>query len=487
MKRLMVGLLILFLCVVKVAAQKSILPLDLTKKDLKVLDIGNSYTEDATAYLKLIAEASGSDLSDMCLYKLMAGYASFRNWYNTATDSNPHTYSFRKVLGGINVVTPEKNATNDYGTLIRSVLKDNEWDLILIHQVSAYAPYFSQWAGKGSGGYLNEFIQLLKDYQPSAKIGMLLIHSYWSGYSANSEKSHLDRWELIAKSVKEFTEAYDCSLIIPYGTAVENLRASSLNNEYDLTRDGVHLGYGLARYTAACTYYQALIAPRSGISVIGNPSRFEVKNPQQVMYPSSCVNVTDENVEIAQNAALLAIENPYEISFLEDSDVVKLDTEISTFCSDKDLDFSHVEGVNAYVASQYKVDKGVVIMKKTNAVPARTGVVLKGIPGSYNVPHGKGNTIVSNMLKGTTKLSSVEPVEGKYTNFYFDGNSSFSLVTNTIADVINKAYLQIPTSFLDNKTSIKMIFDDDDVYDINGDGVVDISDITILVNDVLNK
>jgi hypothetical protein len=73
MKRLMVGLLILFLCVVKVAAQKSILPLDLTKKDLKVLDIGNSYTEDATAYLKLIAEASGSDLSDMCLYKLTCG------------------------------------------------------------------------------------------------------------------------------------------------------------------------------------------------------------------------------------------------------------------------------------------------------------------------------------------------------------------------------------------------------------------------------
>ena len=95
-----------------------------------------------------------------------------------------------------------------------------------------------------------------------------------------------------------------------------------------------------------------------------------------------------------------------------------LNTEICTFCSDKDLDFTHVEGVNAYVASQYKVDKGVVIMKKTNAVPAKTGVVLKGIPGNYNVPHGKGNTIVSNMLKGTTKLSSVEPVEGKYTNFY---------------------------------------------------------------------
>ena len=58
---------------------------------------------------------------------------------------------------------------------------------------------------------------------------------------------------------------------------------------------------------------------------------------------------------------------------------------------------------------------------------------------------------------------------------------------NELADVINKAYLQIPTSFLDNKTSIKMIFKDDEVYDINGDGVVDISDITILVNDVLNK
>ena len=103
------------------------------------------------------------------------------------------------------------------------------------------------------------------------------------------------------------------------------------------------------------------------------------------------------------------------------------------------------------------------------------------------MPMSNDNILLTHNPEGTTKLSSVEPVEGKYTNFYFDGNSSFSLVTNTIANVINKAYLQIPTSFLDNKTSIKMIFEDDDVYDINGDGVVDISDITILVNDVLNK
>lgn len=126
----------------------------------------------------------------------------------------------------------------------------------------------------------------------------------------NTEHSALERWKLIASSIEQLTKDYDIKFIIPYGTAVQNLRATSYNNEYDLTRDGSHLGFGLARYAAACCYYQSLIAPRSGISVIGNRTKFDATKVKSDYHSS--ISVVDSNAYIAQLAADLATKHPYE-------------------------------------------------------------------------------------------------------------------------------------------------------------------------------
>ena len=280
----------------------------LRKPNLKVLDIGNSYTGDATALLPLIAKASGADLSDMCLYKAIRGGGSFKNWYDIYHDNDNYTYSISKVLGGLKAsVTTGTGNAND-GTLFREALQKEKWDIIIIHQVSTYAPYYDEWRTSNAGGYLNELIALIKELQPQAAIGFLLIHSYWDEYKSNKEHSSYERWKLIANSVKRLSEDYHIQLIIPYGTAVENLRSSSLNNEYDLTRDGTHCDMGLCRYTAACCYYESLIAPRSGISVLGNTARYDASGATTT-YPA--VTVTDDNAPIAQAAAVLAVKEKY--------------------------------------------------------------------------------------------------------------------------------------------------------------------------------
>lgn len=308
----------------------------LQKPNLKVLDIGNSYTIDATSYLKQIINASGSDIDDMCLYTAVRGSGSFKTWYNTYFDKDNSTYTIKKVLGGINAnITTGTGEKND-GALFREALENEKWDVIIIHQVSTYAPYYYNWGTTGTGGYLNEFLALLKEKQPQAKIGFQLIHSYWDNYSGNKEGSSFERWKLIAESVKNLCSNYDVDFVIPYGTAVENLRSSSLNNEYDLTRDGTHCGHGLCRYTATCCYYEALIAPRSGISVLGNSARYDASN-QSSKYPAT--NVTDENAHIAQMAAFLATNekfrclNPEEYILKDPSEtcfnlVYKIDSEI---------------------------------------------------------------------------------------------------------------------------------------------------------------
>ena len=184
-------------------------------------------------------------------------------------------------------------------------------NVIAVEALSKY----SKWNTNSTAGYLDELISIIKAHQPNAKLGFLLVHSYWSEYSKNTEKSSYERWQLIANSAKSFCNDYGVDFVIPYGTAIQNLRSSSLNNEYDLTRDGTHCGYGLVEYTAACCYYESLIAPRCGISVVGNSARIDVSNKTSKY---SSINVTDENAFVAQMAAYLATKDMYHCQNPED-------------------------------------------------------------------------------------------------------------------------------------------------------------------------
>lgn len=183
------------------------------------------------------------------------------------------------------------------------------------------SPYYDQWITNNNNGYLNEYLQIIRKYQPKATIGFLIVHSYWSGYAGNTEKSSLKRWELIVEYAKKLRANYGIDFMIPYGTAIQNIRASSLNNEYDLTTDGTHCADGLADYTAGCCYYQALFAPRYGVNILGNSLRIPIANPDYGTYPSSNIPVTDANAPIAQRAAFLANYNWYKCVNPEDSDI----------------------------------------------------------------------------------------------------------------------------------------------------------------------
>ena len=291
--------------------------LNLQKTQLRVLDIGNSYTDDSTHYIPEIVSASGVDVSDMCLYKATRSGASFKNWYDIYHDQDTSSYSISRVVGGLSADISGTAAAGN-GEKFRNTLANNEWDLIIIHQASTYAPYYDRWEENNNAGYLSKFIRLLRKHQPKATIGFLLVHSYWSGYNGNTEKSSLQRWKLIAESAKKLRANYGIDFIIPYGTAIQNLRASSLNNEYDLTADGTHCANGLADYTAACAYYQALFAPRYGVNILGNTARITV-SPTET-YPSSDISVTDENAPVAQKAAFLASYNWYDCINPDDID-----------------------------------------------------------------------------------------------------------------------------------------------------------------------
>src|SRR5690606_30736713 len=71
--------------------------------------------------------------------------------------------------------------------------------------------------------------------------------------------------------------------VIPAGTAIQNGRNTHIGDNF--TRDGYHLDLGIGRYTAACTWFEAL----TGIHVVGNSFR--------------PVSLTALEAELAQSAA----------------------------------------------------------------------------------------------------------------------------------------------------------------------------------------
>ena len=119
---------------------------------------------------------------------------------------------------------------------------------------------------------------------------------------------------------------YGIDLVLPYGTAVQNMRASSLNNAEDLTCDGAHCELLLTRYAASCCYYQTIIAPRTGIPVTEDKTLL-LKEWMTVASPM--ISVDDNTRPIAHKAAMLAVEDPYHCTNPETGIVVGIDATLN--------------------------------------------------------------------------------------------------------------------------------------------------------------
>ena len=290
-------------------------PVNFQKADLKVLDIGNSYTQDAQTYLPQIVQASGIG-TDFSLYRAYRPSASFKTWVDCWNDADNEAYSIEFCTGTSLAGIAGYGKACD-GALFRKALQSMKWDIILIHQVSTYANDYSQWEGQGAGGYLQDLIRIIRMTNPQATIGFLMTHSYRGTYWANSEGSSFQRWMNIVEATKSLKLEYGIDFIIPYGTAVQNLRASSLNDSYEFSEDGTHMGAGLGDYVASCCYYEALLAPRYGVSVWGNT--FRLTNLNEGI--GGRKNITDQTAIVAQKAAILATLDMWSISDPDDYDM----------------------------------------------------------------------------------------------------------------------------------------------------------------------
>ena len=132
--------------------------------------------------------------------------------------------------------------------------------------------------------------------------------------------------------------------------------------------------------------------------------------------------------------------------------------------------FAVPEGLTAYYCKEYDSENETIgVVAVDGVVPANTGVVLRGEPGTYTLTgtNSDAATITGNALVAVTEATHVDAVSGDYTNFMMK-NGKFILIENSEDDVkmpANRAYLQILTELVPPNTaearSIMLDWDDD--------------------------
>ena len=122
------------------------------------------------------------------------------------------------------------------------------------------------------------------------------------------------------------------------------------------------------------------------------------------------------------------------------------------YCSDKNLDFTDLPDLKAYVATGYDKAKGTIWLTRVKEVPANTGFLLIGEPGDYDIPTiaGISDVYYKNLFKGTLTGTTIYTTEGEYTNYYLSSGASgvgFYKVTNEngVSIKSNRCYLPILT------------------------------------------
>ena len=310
----------------------------LKAKSIRILDLGNSYTLDATHYLPNLL-AAANITTGFSLYRVHRSGSSFRNWVDLYKGEDTRgNYKLSKVAGDdINGISG--GAGTDSCWFIN--LLKQEWDIIIIHQASVYSTRYDEWAGDGEAGGLTEYLRILRTYCPKAAIGFYLIHSYASwGRNKNNPSEYAyaqggylstERWENIAKAVERLNADYNIDIFIPYGTAVQNLRMTSINptdpvdstKKNDFSYDAQHMSNGIGDYVAACAYFEALFAPLFNVTVLGNIANESTNIVVNVPQPGDSdyydgrgvpVHITAANALLAQRAAILAANDMFQLN-----------------------------------------------------------------------------------------------------------------------------------------------------------------------------
>ena len=172
------------------------------------------------------------------------------------------------------------------------------------------------------------------------------------------------------------------------------------------------------------------------------------------------MGIHDLHVELYDANGLWLAEGSTSFEVKEPTVTITLAKAMSTFCSDKDVDFSDTPQLKAYIASGFDRQSGNILLSRVYKVPQYTGVVLKGEANSeYEVPCRETFYCYQNYMIGTTETIYPESVVG-YTDYVLSSGVFVRLKDGGKVNA-GKAYLHVPDRVAANVRELNIIFEDE--------------------------
>lgn len=215
-------------------------------KTLKVLAIGNSFSNDTTFFLEDIATAEGFET-------VLVG-----NLYISGCTLQTHALN---AAGNLPAYKYWMNYDGEWKTIegctLEYALKDQDWDIITMQQGST-------WSGKPESyePHLTNLIEYVNKNKtnPNARLAWNMTWAYQADFEkdmfAQYGRNQDVMYHAIITTVQDTVMAHkEISYIMPCGTAIQNARTSYVGDT--LTRDGYHmsdLGRVITSYTWLATF-----------------------------------------------------------------------------------------------------------------------------------------------------------------------------------------------------------------------------------------
>lgn len=259
---------------------------------LKILTIGNSFSDDTMEYMYQIASSAG--VQNIELGNLYIGGCSLETHYKNA-QSNSGSYEYRVNNSGT------WSTTKNYKML--DAVQSNDWDFISFQQASGYSGIESSYS------YLDGLMDIVRENCIS-KDTRFVWNMTWA-YQQNSshgdfpkyDKSQDKMYTMICETVQNQVLTNEkIEIVSPTGTAIQNTRKAYLGDH--LTRDGYHLTLTYGRYIAGCTFFSALTSiDADKISFYPNGTDAQLKK-----------TMTSMDLSLIKESVQNAIKNPYQVT-----------------------------------------------------------------------------------------------------------------------------------------------------------------------------
>jgi len=212
---------------------------------IRILSVGNSFSQDAHAFLHDLSAAGGVDVLAANLY--IGGCSLETHYKNMTEDKTEYSYEINGIPTGETVS-------------LGQAFEAEDWDFITFQQAShdsgipeTYFPYLPRLISYSAG---------------SSPRSVKLLHQTWA-YETDSDHDAFSRYgndqHVMYSSLKDaYSLAADVTglCIIPSGEVIQTLRSYK---EFDypdsglsLCRDGFHLDLIYGRFAAAATWYESI-------------------------------------------------------------------------------------------------------------------------------------------------------------------------------------------------------------------------------------